>query len=133
MSKFNAADAAEPLEYDLAPYAPDAKGTVPEPTDDQVAEFYARLGKQFENALGAERLEGVDMTDPVDVAGVYMTLDADDHRKMYQALLDLHADVCSGSPSREAIEALPFRLRRAFYTAVQGWLRPEASRPATDA
>lgn len=131
MTKFDAATAVEPLEYNFAPYH-DAKGTVPEPTDDQVAAFYGDLGKQFEKSLGAERLEGVDVTDPLDVAKLFMSLDGDDHRAMYHQLLELHVAVCSGEPSREAIEALPFRLRRAWYGMVQGWLRPESSRPATD-
>lgn len=128
--KFNAQTALEPLEYDMKPYH-DARGTVPEPTDEQVAEFYAKLGKQLEIALGAERVADVDMTDPMAVGELFMSLDADDNRKLYDALLELHADVCSGEPSKEAIAALPFRLRRAFYGAVQGWLRPEALTPAT--
>jgi hypothetical protein len=64
---------------------------------------------------------------------LFASLDSDDHRAMYEQLLTLHADVCGGQPDREAIAALPFRLRRAWYGMVQGWLRPEASKPATDA
>lgn len=123
--KFEAKDAVEPLEYDLKPYS-DEKGTVPEPTSDQVAAFYADLSKQLEHALGEERLEGYDLNDPVEVSRLFMSLDADDNRRMYDALLDVHVAVCSGHPSREALEALPFRLRRAWFGAVQGWLRPEA-------
>jgi len=131
MPSFNAADAAEPLEYDFAPYA-DARGTVPEPSDDQVAEFYGNLSRNLERALGAERVADVDMTDPLEVGALFQSLTSEDHRAMYDSLLDLHAGVCSGEPSREQIAALPFRLRRAFYGMVQGWLRPESSRPATD-
>lgn len=130
MAKFDASTAVDPLEYDFKPYA-DVKGTVPEPTDDMVAKFYGDLGKQLEHALGEERLEGIDVTDPVDVGQLFQSLDTDDHVKMYEQLLALHADVCGGQPDREAIAALPFRLRRAWYGMVQGWLRPEASRPAT--
>lgn len=131
MSKFDAAKAVEPLEYDFKPYA-DVSGTVPEPTDDQVAKFYGDLGHQFELALGEERLEGHDMTEPADVAGLYLSLDADDHSRIYEQMLNLHAEVCSGQPDRDAIAALPFRLRRAWYGMVQGWLRPEVSTPATN-
>ncbi len=130
MAKFNAKDAVEPLEFDLAPYA-DAKGAVPEPTDDQVAEFYANLGKTMENALGDERVAGVDLTDPAQVGKLFAKLTAEDHRAMYGELLNVHAAVCGGRPSSDDLAALPFRLRQAFYGAVQEWLRPEASRPAT--
>jgi hypothetical protein len=129
MSTFNAKDAVQPLVYDFAPFH-DAKGTVPEPTDDQVADFYAGLGRHLIDALGA-KVDGVDMTDPEAVGNVFAGLDGDDHRKLYDNLLDLHAAVCSGQPDREAIAALPFRLRRAWYGMVQGWLRPEALTPAT--
>lgn len=130
MAKFNAADALEPLEYDFQPYVA-AKGTVPEPTDEQVADFYGNMGKQLEVALGAERVAGVDLTDPMQVGRLFMSLTVEDHRRMYDANLDLHSAVCGGQPSRDELAALPFRLRQAFYGMVQGWLRPEASKPAT--
>lgn len=123
--KFEAKSAVEPLEYDLAPYS-DEKGTVPEPSSDMVAEFYANQSNQFERALGKERLEGFDLTDPMDVSRLMLSLTEDDNRLLYGAMLDLHVTVCSNQPSREALEALPFRLRRTWYGIVQGWLRPEA-------
>lgn len=123
---FDASKAVKPLNYDFKPYDPEAKGSVPEPTDDQVAEFYGHLAQQLERALGAERVAGVDLTDPVEVGGLFLSLDADDNRKVFEDLLDLHAAVCSDQPNREQIAALPFRLRRAWYGMVQGWLRPEA-------
>jgi hypothetical protein len=128
--EFNAKDAVTPLSYDFAPYA-DAKGTVPEPTDDQVAQFYGDLANQLTTALG-EKVDGIDMTDPFEVGKVFASLDGDDHRKLYGKLLDLHTAVCSDQPDREAVEKLPYRLRRAWYGMVQGWLRPEASTPATN-
>jgi hypothetical protein len=131
MAKFTASDQLEPREYDFRPYA-DAQGTVPEPTDDQVAEFYSALNRQFQLAFSEERLEGIDTQDPYDVAKLVMSLDADENRALYDAMLDVHADVCSGQPSVSDLAALPFRLRRAFYGAVQGWLRPEALTPATN-
>lgn len=131
MTSFKASDALEPLEYDFKPYA-DAKGTVPEPTDDQVARFYADQARNLESALGEERLADVDMEDPVAVGRLLQSLNADDYGAMYDQLLDTHAAVCSDQPTREEVAALPFRLRRAWYGMVQGWLRPESSRPATD-
>lgn len=131
MVQFNAANAVEPLDYNFSPFV-EAKGTVPEPTDEQVADFYANLGNQLENALGKERTEGVDLTDPQQVGKLFMSLTADDHRSMYEALLKLHAAVCSNQPTEDDLRALPFRLRQSFYGMLQEWLRPEASRPATN-
>mgnify|MGYP006144150965 CR=1 FL=1 len=76
-------------------------GTVPEPTDDQVAKFYADLSRQLENALGEDRLEGVDLEDPVVVGRLFAGLTSDDYEAMYDSLLDLHAHVCSDQPGRE--------------------------------
>lgn len=125
MTKFKATEAVEPLDYDMRPYD-DAQGTVPEPSNSLVAEFYSKLGKTLEEALGEDRTADVDMTVPEEVGKLFMTLGAEDHEAMYEQLLDLYAKVCGGSPSRDTLAALPYRLRQAFYGAVQGWLRPEA-------
>lgn len=130
MPKFNAATAVEPLEYDFRPHV-ECDGTVPEPTDSQVASFYADLANSFRDALGPERVNGVDWTDPSDVGELYQSITAEDNLKLYDRQLDVHAAVCGGSPSREQLEALPFQLRRVFYGMVQEWLRPEAETPAT--
>lgn len=130
MPKFKAADALEPLEFDFRPYS-DAQGEVPEPTDDLVAAFYVGLANTLKITLGDERLEGFDLNRPEDIGRLFTTLSADEHKQLYTAMLDLHAEVCGGSPSTDDVAALPYRLRQAFYGAVQGWLRPEASRPAT--
>lgn len=131
MPAFKATEAAEPLDYDFRPIF-DESGTVPEPTDDQVSEFYAGLTAVMRDALGDERIGDVDLTDPEQVGRLYATLTADDHRTLYGQLLDVHHAVTGERPSREALEALPFRVRQAWYGAVQGWLRPEASGAATN-
>jgi hypothetical protein len=131
MPTFKATE-ADPLDYDFAPYH-DAKGTVPEPTDEQVARFYDRFARRLEAALGEDRLgDDFDVTDPMAVGALLTSLREEDNRKLYDHMLEIHAEVCGGSPSREAIEALPFRLRRMFYGAVQEWLRPEGWKPATN-
>ena len=131
MTKFNAKDAVEPLDYDFTPYS-DAKGTVAEPSDEQVATFYGALAAQLQESLPPERMEGIDVTDPYDVSKLFLTLTGDEYKAMYDRLLELHVAVCSGAPSRDDLEALPYRLRRAWYGMVQGWLRPEASTPDTN-
>lgn len=125
MPSFDAAKATEPLDYNLAPYA-DAKGSVPEPTSDQVAQFYTDLQNNYELVLDAERLAGYDLSTPGDLMRLGATLTYDETRALYDHNLDTYAKVCSGKPSRDELAALPHRSRQAFYGAVAGWLRPEA-------
>ena len=129
--KFDATEDVDPLEFNFAPYA-DAKGVVPEPSEAQVAAFYVGLSSNMERALGKDRMAGVDPTDPLSMADLLQSLTEEDQAKLGDSLLELHANVCGGEPSREHIAALPFRLRRMFYGAVQGWLRPEGWKPATN-
>lgn len=131
MTDFKASTAVDPLNYDFKPYC-DAKGTVPEPTDDQVAKFYADQARNLQEALPPEKLEGVDLQDPVEVSNLLVDLDESDYSALYEWAVGLYSAVCSNKPSHEEIEALPHRLRRAWYGMVQEWLRPESSRTATD-
>lgn len=132
MTKFSAKDALEPLTFDFRPYT-DAQGEVPEPSDDLVAEFYAGLSATLKDALGVDRTKGFDLEQPEQVGKLFQSLTAEEHKLLYTAMRDLHVAVCGGTPDAEDVAALPYRLRQAFYGVVQGWLRPEASRPATDA
>lgn len=131
MPEFKASNALEPLQFDFRPHS-DVTGEVPEPTDDQVAEFYAGLSTQLKTTLGEERLDGYDLDQPAEVGRLFSTLTADEHKQLYTAMLDLHSAVCGGTPTREQTAELPYRLRQAWYGMVQGWLRPESSRPATN-
>lgn len=126
MPEFKADSELDPLTYDFRPHA-ELDGTVPEPSQDQVQEFYDRLGNQVRYALaGDPRLEGYDPTDPEKVGDLLASLTIDDNRALHEQLIVMHADVCSNQPDADAIRKLPFRLRRAWFGAVQGWLRPEA-------
>lgn len=131
MPKFDAATAVDPFEWDFNPRV-DAHGTVPEPTDTQVARFYADLSNHLRDALGADRIEGVDLTDPFEVGTLFQSLTAEDNEQLYGRLLEIYAAVCSDSPNRDQLAALPFQVRRKFYGMVQEWLRPEAETPATN-
>lgn len=130
MTGFNAKDALDPFDYDLRPYA-DEKGTIPEPSDAAALDFYEGLTDALESALGAERLEGVNLRDADERAQLMSELSREDMEKMQGVMLDLHAGVCNGHPTREGLEALPYRLKQAFYGALQGWLSPEGSTPVT--
>lgn len=126
MPEFNAESELDPLTFNFRPYA-DVDGEVPEPTQEQVAEFYDQLGRQMELALaGDPRLEGYDRTDQEKVADLLASLTLEDGAAINDYAVDMHARVCSNTPDADAVKALPYRLRRAWFGAIQGWLRPEA-------
>jgi hypothetical protein len=139
VTKFSASVDIEPLDYDFKPYV-DTKGTVPEPSNEAVTEFYAGIGNMLEAALGEDRLG--DILTPAELIDFKLrkpeplmkvqaaTSNVDDMNKASELALDLHAAVCGGSPSRDDLAALPYRVRQAFYGALQRWLSPDASRPA---
>lgn len=122
---FDASNAVESFDFNLAPYA-DSKGTVPEPSSDQVAQFYTDLQTGFEAVLPADRVADYDLSSPTDLLKLNLSLTVDETKALYDRHLDTYAAVCQGTPSRDDLEALPFRLRQAFYGALVGWLRPEA-------
>lgn len=139
MAGFNAATQIEPFDYSFRPYA-DTEGVVPEPSDTQVREFYIGIGNLLVDVVGEDKIrelltdeEYVDFTqrkaEPM-LKVQAATNNLENMAKAQERMVELHAAVCSGHPSRETLEALPYRVKQAFYGALQGWLSPEASRPA---
>lgn len=123
--KFTANKVLDPLEYDFAPYC-DAAGSVPEPSDDQVVAYQHGLANAVGEATGAE------VTNRDALIEALAALTEEQMRKIDEVMLDVHADVCGGSPSREHIATLPYRLKQAWYGYVAAWLSPEAWRPVTN-
>lgn len=136
---FDAAKDIDPFDYNLSPYV-DAKGTTPEPSDEAVRKFYVGLGNMLEDTLGEERLRSILTTEeyadfklrkPEPLIKVQAaTNNEEDMAAASDRALQLHADICGGSPTVDELAQLPFRVKQAFYGALQRWLSPEASRPA---
>lgn len=131
MPQFDAEGIAEGLECRLKPYA-DFDGLIPEPSDQQIGEFLSALKRAITGArerMGAK--EDIDVTDPDQVAEAVENLEPAEFVKMADEMAALHADLCSGTPSKAQILAVPLRRRTLFYQWLQGEvMSPEAGKPA---
>jgi hypothetical protein len=129
MPQFDAAGIVEGLECKLKPYA-DFDGMIPEPSDKQVGEFFAGLRKVMAEAR--EKLGGqvIDPADPDQAAEVLDSLDPGDFTRVTGEMAALHAALCSGTPTKAQILAVPLRRRLLFYNWLQGEvMSPEVAAP----
>ena len=113
----------EALDYSFLPYT-DAKGTIREPTDKQIASFLTgvkKVVKESEDKLPST----VDAADPSSVMEALDDLDPEDMVSLLGKMAGLYADLCSGDPSKAQILALPMRVRQQFFV----WLQTEVMSP----
>lgn len=123
MPAFSAESVVEALDYSFLPYT-DAKGTIREPTDKQIASFLAgvkKVVKESEDKLPTT----VDAADPASVMEALDDLDPEDVVSLMGKMAALYADLCSGDPSKAQILALPMRVRQQFFA----WLQQEVMSP----
>lgn len=126
MAGFKARERVSGLEYDLSgiTVADDdaqalldsAKGVIPEPSTYAVRRMNGRLNDLLgleADATMEQRLEAL------------ASKTEDEMHEIDDEQLDIIAEIANGSPSREELEALPFRHRQAFY----GWLIGEMANP----
>lgn len=143
MPRFDAAH-IESLDYDLTKYAGEmkgAKGTIPEPSEMQLEEFFAFMEKESREARREMRreLDGLDEDfeddEDEDAESDSGELDRDDPEELQDALdeavknrtkaIAAAAKLCSGEPPEEVLDTLPMRPFRAFTV----WLIRELSDP----
>jgi hypothetical protein len=129
MGVFDAASIVEPLDFKFEAFVPGCNGTIKEPTDKQIAQFWADLrkliadtrrhaeetGKALADASGDE--DATEAIAGLDDVGAAVEL----HRRM----AEIHSALCSGSPSEAELLRLPMRIRTPFY----GWLQQEVMNP----
>ena len=123
MPAFSAESVVEALDYSFLPYT-DAKGTIREPTDKQIASFLTgvkKVVKESEDKLPST----VDAADPASVMDALDDLDPEDVVSLMGKMAGLYADLCSGDPSKAQILALPMRVRQQFFQ----WLQTEVMSP----
>lgn len=137
MGKFNAGTAVEVLEYDFTDYVPDCKGSIPEPSTEQLDAYFNAirdLAKNVQNlrakAERAEHAEDNELSND-EVDAILAEMDDLSISKYTGEMTVAIADLCSGQPSKEQIEALPFRVKQAFLQWVTGEFRPEAGAPTS--
>lgn len=133
MPTFNADSIGGDIDYDFTKWG-GPKGTVPEPTRAAVNKMMKDVTKAFKDAgLGPETAEG-EVLSPEQVADTMNKVEDDEmFEKLTEVLLDVLAEVCGGSPSKEALAALPYRPFQGFFGYLIGNLtNPEASAPGTN-
>jgi len=124
-------DAAKtsPLEFSFRPHV-DVAGTIPDPSEARVRAFNLAVDKLRREAadettkLLAEQ-DGDEQTQPDD-PGLAEKATAIAER-LHEKELDLVAELCAGTPTREQIADLPHRVRVAFME----WLGEELRNPTT--
>jgi hypothetical protein len=121
---FNAATVVEALDWTFEPHVPGAKGVIPEPNDQQIADFLTGI-KALTEGLQTEMPEAID---PANTAEMMLALDDLDPQlvvRIHDQMAGIYAALCSGQPSKELILRLPTRIRILFY----GWLQQEVMSP----
>jgi hypothetical protein len=127
MAGFNARQAVSALSYDFtgievadddaADLLAAAKGTTPEPSQKQVRHL---------QAVQRDLLGLPPDTTPVEANKVMAAMSEDELDDLDEQVTDMIAEVTNGKPSREELEALPFRVRQAYH----GWLLGELANPS---
>ena len=122
---FDAASAVEPLDFDFHPYA-DAKGTVPEPSQEQVERLFEAIrGLAVAAGIqpGASREEAI---------AAFAAIPEEVQKEQARHTLDALVEFCQGSPSREQIEQLPYRPLNAFIGWLVGHFAGDAGKGVTE-
>jgi hypothetical protein len=126
MAKFDASKVVEPLDYDLRPHY-DKYGTIAEPRDQQIADYISDVKKLVKNIK--EKLpDGMDVAGTADVTELFNAVDDLDPEvvmEFHREMAGVFSALCSGTPSKEDILAIPIRIRVMFY----GWIQQEVMSP----
>lgn len=126
---FDAATAVEPMDYDFTKYAVDeqgkplsgAKGTVPEPSQDEFR-TYTRALTEIQGDFKA--LEKEFEKDDLSVAELKKL--GDTAEKLGKKIDKLVGTLCHNVPSEEIVAMLPFRVKNAFSKWLQSEFAPKA-------
>lgn len=128
MAKFNAATAVESLDYDFTAYKPDAVGVVPEPTTKQIQAYFdavRNIAKTMQSLKSdVEQANSGNLPDE-EVAAILSKMEELDIATYQDEMKDATVALCSGTPSREDLDVLPFRVLQAFMQWITGEFRPE--------
>jgi hypothetical protein len=141
MAGFDAGAEVDPLDYDFTTIKAlpgavreilkDAKGTIPEPSNEQVNKFLRKQRSKLESH--GVKIEDFDPADQIKsmtaVAKALATASPEDIDKMASGMVDAVAELCGGTPTREQIDALPQRIQTAFF----GWLMGKLTSPESAA
>lgn len=118
---FQADKVVDPLDFDFSAFGGPV-GTIPEPTDQQIFQ----LQEDLSAGLVAVGVPADQLDDMEAIAKATATLDRESQQTFLEAQTEALARLCGGEPTLEQIQALPFRIRAAFFGWLIGEFRPEA-------
>jgi hypothetical protein len=125
LAGFKAEGVVEALDYDFNPFVK-AEGTIPEPTDRQIADFLGDLKDLF-TEVKDDLPQGIDTDDPGMVLAAMNDIDTEVTIKMTDRMCGIYSKLCSGTPTEKQIHDLPPRIRQVFFAWLQGEvMSPEA-------
>jgi hypothetical protein len=123
LAGFKAEGVVEALDYDFKPYVK-ASGTVPEPTDRQIADFLGDMKALLKEVEG-DLPKDVNLDDPGSILAAMEDLDTEVTIKMTGKMCGVYSKLCSGTPTEKQIQDLPPRIRQIFFN----WLQTEVMSP----
>ena len=123
MAGFKAQGVVEALDYDFSPYVK-VSGTIPEPTDRQIADFLGGL-KALLKEVEADLPQDADLNDPGTLLAAMDNLDTEITIKVTGKMCVIYGKLCSGTPTERQIQDLPPRIRQVFFA----WLQTEVMSP----
>lgn len=122
MGGFDASTAVEALDYDFTSVGGE-KGTIAEPSPKQVEDALERIRKAATE--GGIDLASLDDDSPGAILRVLADAPEGALTKITQEVSDAAVELCGGKPSKEEVDALPYRVQQAFV----GWLLGQFSDP----
>lgn len=132
MAGFTAQGVVEALDYDFNPYVK-AAGTIPEPTDRQIADFLTDMKTVFKEVKD-DLPQGIDLDDSNSVMSALDDLDPEVNIKLSGRMSEVYSKLCSNKPTAKQILDLPPRIRQIFFAWVQSEvMSPEAATGAGNA
>lgn len=133
MAGFNAGEVVDALDYDFTAVG-GPKGTIPEPDDTRIEKFRKALGGIVAETLKARESAQASVAETGELTAdtLLSALESADLTAQLGRAVDAVADLCQGSPTRDQIEALPWRHKQAFFAWLVGQLLdPTPRTPAT--
>jgi hypothetical protein len=127
-SAFVAGDEIDTLTFDFTRYAKEAKGVIPEPTTEKLRAFQKGLKAVIRESLKNTKEPPANETQLESMKRIIGADDTDELAVMVEArTFELISDLCSGTPSVEQLQKIPYRVQQAFVGWLTGiFLNPES-------
>lgn len=127
---FDAGSAVPPLSYDFSAFGGKPKTTIPEPSTEQVASYWAEYVGMISRAQGVGNEAAAkreDETDEERDERIKAQIIEGQHRSTatVSRRREILAELCTRQPDVAELEALPYRLLDAFESYMMRSIRPE--------